>query len=165
MTLHGLPPIIDGNSRFLILGTFPSVISLEKQEYYANPANHFWKILYRIWDTPFTEDYGQRLQFLAKHKIALWDVLASCERIGSGDNKIKNEKPNKLRALIRQYPNLTHLFFNGNKPLEFFVKHKLTEGRLVPVPTFPSTSPANTHLGLELKIERWRLLRFAAEYL
>jgi hypoxanthine-DNA glycosylase len=165
MILHGLPPIIDRNSRFLILGTFPSVISLEKQEYYANPANQFWKIMFKIWNTPFTEDYEKRLQLLARYNIALWDVLSQCERSGSSDNKIRNERPNDLKALIRQYPNLTHLLFNGNKPLEFFVKHKLTEGRLVPVPSFPSTSPANTHRSLEEKTERWSALKVAFKYL
>ena len=165
MTLQGLPPIIDGNSRFLILGTFPSVISLEKQEYYANPANQFWKIMFHIWDKPFSEDYNKRLQLLAENRIALWDVLSQCERSGSSDNKIRNDKPNDLIALIRQYPNLTHLMFNGNKPLEFFVKHKLSEGRLVPVPSFPSTSPANTWLTIAEKTERWSALKVAVKFL
>jgi hypoxanthine-DNA glycosylase len=165
MTLQGLPPIIDENSRFLILGTFPSVISLEKQEYYANPANQFWKIMFRIWNTPFSQEYEKRLQLLAANRIALWDVLSQCERSGSSDNKIRNERPNDLKALIRQYPNITHLLFNGNKPLEFFVKHKLSEGRLVPVPPFPSTSPANTHLSLAEKIVRWSTINVAMNLL
>lgn len=143
----------------------PSVISLENQEYYANQANQFWKIMFGIWNTPFSQEYGKRLQLLAANRIALWDVLSQCERSGSSDNKIKNERPNDLKALARQYPNLTHLLFNGNKPLEFFVKHKLSEGRLVPVPSFPSTSPANTHLSLAEKTERWSVINVAMNLL
>lgn len=157
---YGLPPIADNNSRILILGSFPSEQSLTKQQYYANPQNHFWKILFEIFKQPFTVDYEKRLQLLAKHKIALWDVIAQCERSGSSDNKIKNEKANDLKSIIKQYPNITHVLFNGIKPVEYFVKHKMSEGRLTPVPSLPSTSPANTHLTLEEKTEHWSAIKY-----
>ncbi|MFA4852562.1 MAG: DNA-deoxyinosine glycosylase [Bacteroidales bacterium] len=157
---RGLPPVADSNSRILILGTFPSEQSLTKQQYYANPQNYFWKIMFEIFKQNFTNDYEKRLQLLVKHKIALWDVIAQCERNGSSDNKIKNEKANDLKSIIKQYPNITHLLFNGIKPVEYFVKHKMSEGRLTPVPSLPSTSPANTHLPLEEKIECWSAIKY-----
>ena len=51
---HGFPPISNGNSRILILGTFPSLLSREKNEYYGNPHNQFWRILQEVFDEPFT---------------------------------------------------------------------------------------------------------------
>ncbi|NTW33650.1 MAG: DNA-deoxyinosine glycosylase, partial [Bacteroidetes bacterium] len=151
----GLQPLVDNNSRILILGSFPSEISLKKQEYYANPQNKFWEIICNALKEPFSLDYQERLFILKKHHIALWDVLGSCMRSGSSDNKIRNEKANNLKIFAKQYPDITHLLFNGIKPVEYFVKHKMNEGRLTPVPSLPSTSPANTHLTFEEKIERW----------
>jgi hypoxanthine-DNA glycosylase len=156
----GLPPIVDHNSRILILGTFPSEISLIKQEYYANPKNKFWEIMCSILHEPFSLDYQQRLNYLKKHRIAIWDVLESCIRIGSSDNKIKNEKANDLKSLEKMYPNITHLLYNGTKPVEYFVKHKMNEGRFTPVPSMPSTSSANATLSLKEKIEHWSAIKY-----
>ena len=42
--LQGFPPIVDDDARVLILGSFPSALSLAAHQYYANPRNAFWPI-------------------------------------------------------------------------------------------------------------------------
>ncbi|MCK9400914.1 MAG: DNA-deoxyinosine glycosylase [Bacteroidales bacterium] len=157
---YGLPPVIDYNSRILILGTFPSEISLEKQQFYANPANKFWMILCSVINESYTLNYDQRIQLLKKHRIALWDVVESCLREGSGDNEIRFERPNDLETLINQFPSLTHLLFNGTNPVRFFTKLGLDEGPMVLVPSLPSSSGLNTHLTLSEKIDRWAVIHY-----
>jgi hypothetical protein len=39
MRKSGLPPVIDENTKILILGTLPSDMSLAARQYYANPGN------------------------------------------------------------------------------------------------------------------------------
>ena len=58
--LYGLAPLIDGRSRVVILGSFPSVKSLDKQEYYGNPQNHFWPIVERLLGIVRTCPYAER---------------------------------------------------------------------------------------------------------
>ena len=156
----GLPPVIDSHSRILILGTFPSELSLKSQEYYANPQNKFWEIIYSVLNETFSTHYEDRLLLLKQHNIALWDVIESCFRKGSGDSGIKQEIPNDLNSLYQKYPNLTHMLFNGNNPVKYYAKHKLKEGHLVFVPSFPSTSSLNTNFTLTEKIERWNVINY-----
>src|SRR4051812_9696189 len=87
----GLPPVIDGNSRILIVGTLPGKDSLRLREYYAHQGNQIWKILGAVYSEAVEAQYAQRIEFLRRHKLGLWDVLHSGERIGSSDSKIKNE--------------------------------------------------------------------------
>jgi len=157
---YGLPAVIDKNSRILIVGTFPSELSLTKQQYYANSMNQFWQILFSIFQESFSTDYNKRLQLLTKNRIALWDIIEQCTRDGSSDNKIKNEKPNDFKKLINQYSNITHLLFNGSNPEKYFSKHKLSSYNLKPIPSLPSTSSANTHFTLEEKITRWSSIKY-----
>ena len=85
-------PIIDEQSKILILGSVPGVKSLEQQEYYAHPQNKFWTIIFELLDEEFTLNYDLKLNILKQNKIALWDVIDSCERKGSLDSEIKNEE-------------------------------------------------------------------------
>ena len=72
-------PIINKESEILILGSLPSIISLREKQYYANPRNHFWKILYSVFNSEISYDYNARKEFLLKNKIALWDVIGLAE--------------------------------------------------------------------------------------
>jgi len=96
MYRKALLPIIEKSSRILILGTMPGEQSIAKQQYYGNPSNQFWKILFTIFNEDFSLSYEDRKALLSKHKIALWNVLASCQRQGSSDAKIIEEVPNDL---------------------------------------------------------------------
>ena len=157
---YGLPPLIDENSKILILGSFPSEKSLEKQQYYANAKNQFWSVMTGIFNEPGTQTYSDQIALMTKNRIALWDVIGSCLRVGSADSKIRYEIPNDLEGIINTHPNLTHIFYNGYNPLIYFSKHGLSEGRLVPVPPMPSTSSAYAQLSLSEKIDRWAVIKF-----
>lgn len=156
---YGLPPLIDEHSKLLILGSFPSELSLETQQYYANPANQFWKILFGAFNESVPLEYSEKTSWLKMHRIALWDSIGSCLRQGSSDSKITFPFANDLDQLIKAHPGLTHLLFNGNNPLIFFSKLGLNEGRLVSVPPFPSTSSLYTRITLAEKIDRWKVIR------
>lgn len=110
-----LAPIIDLNSKILILGSMPGDISLEKKMYYANPHNHFWKIIFEIFNQEFIPDYNKRIAFMLSKKIALWDVLEVCEREGSLDSNIRNVKINDISGLLEKYPNIDTIFLNGGE--------------------------------------------------
>lgn len=99
--IFSFPPIVDSNSRILILGSIPGVKSLEKQQYYGHPQNKFWKIIFELLNEDFTGDYGEKIRMLKKHRIALWDVIDSCERKGSLDSEIKNEEATKSRNFLK----------------------------------------------------------------
>ena len=90
--ISSFPPIIDKESKILILGSIPGVKSLEMQQYYAHPQNKLWKIICEIFNEEFTTDYTERIKILEKYHVALWDVIDTCERKGSLDSEIRNEE-------------------------------------------------------------------------
>jgi len=153
-------PIVDKNCKILILGTMPSVMSLKKQQYYGSKQNHFWKIIYSLFNQDVEEDYEKRKLFLLNHHIALWDVLEICEREGSSDSKIVNPVPNNFEAFFNKYPNIKTVFFNGSKAEELFRKLVIGKMNLNEGMTFhrlPSTSPANI-MPFKDKLDQWRAI-------
>lgn len=156
--VRSFQPIVDEQSCVLILGSMPGVESLRLQQYYANPRNQFWKLIFALFEMEPFEDYEERLVFLKHRSIALWDVLESCSREGSLDSKIREEQVNDLRGLFQEYPNLKAVMFNGSKAFETYKKsvgfsatghltfHKLT-----------SSSPANTKK-YESKLTDWSII-------
>ena len=108
-------PLINSNSKILILGTMPGEKSLELQEYYGNKGNSFWKLLFTLFDQPLPQEFSEKKQLLIENNIALWDVLEFCERTGSLDSNIKNEVPNDFKSFYKEYPNLKHVFFSDRK--------------------------------------------------
>ncbi len=151
-------PLIDENSTVLILGTMPSVKSLEGQEYYGNRQNAFWPILFGVFEEEATTDYEQKKQLLVRHRIALWDVLQSCEREGSLDSKIKGEVPNDIVGLIKAYPTLKTIVFSSQKAGQYFKKYiGSIEG--VTFVTMPSPSGANARMSLQEKLIHWKKIK------
>ena len=155
--IFSFPPIVFNDSKILILGSVPGVKSLEMQEYYAHPQNKFWKILFKIFNENFTEIYSEKLEFLKKNKIAVWDVIDSCERVGSLDTKIKNEESNDILKLIEEFPNIEAIFCNGGKSFKNLQK---IVGKNVEVPIYllPSTSPLHT-ISFERKLMDWSIIK------
>lgn len=139
---NSLPPIVDVRTKVLIVGSMPSVQSLEKQEYYGNPRNHFWPIMGALLHEDIPVIYAERIQLVLKNGIGLWDVISHCERKGSLDSAIKNEVPNDFPTLFQQYPQIECILFNGTKAYEVFRK-KVGFDVLGKRPYFkmPSTSP------------------------
>jgi hypoxanthine-DNA glycosylase len=157
--VNSLKAIIDQNSQVLILGTMPGPESLEKEEYYANPKNQFWKIIYCIINGRYEppSDYKKRIKFLKQNGIALWDVLESCERQGASDSKITYDKPNDFEDALLKHPNLKCIFFNGKKAEQSFKKYGCPKG--METKKLPSSSSANTRMTLDEKVGCWRVIK------
>ena len=86
----GLSPLcISADTEVLILGSLPSDESIRKQEYYGNPKNYFWDILSIVFGEAIGQDYESKREFLRRHHIALWDVIAEARREGSLDSNIR----------------------------------------------------------------------------
>lgn len=153
--ISSFPPIINENSKILILGSIPGVKSLEMQQYYAHPQNKFWKIICEIFNEEFTTNYQQRIEILEKHHIALWDVIDTCERKGSLDSEIRNEEANKIEELLQNFPNIKAIFCNGQKSHKNLQKILGKKFRM-PIIVLPSTSPAYAGLKYEEKLLSWQ---------
>lgn len=155
--ISSFPPIVDKSSKILILGSVPGVKSLQMQQYYAHPQNNFWKLMFHLVDTEFSSDYHTRLQLLKKHRIALWDVIESCERKGSKDTDIKSEIDNDIQELINSHPNIKIIFCNGQKSYKNLLK-VVGKNFIIPIVVLPSTSPLHT-IKFEEKLEQWKIIK------
>ena len=155
--LSSFKPVVDRRSRVLILGTMPGPEALRRREYYGYPLNHFWKILPQIFDKGPLDGYREKIRFLRKKRIALWDVIGSCKREGAADQKIQEVKTNDISDLLRRYPNIRKVFLNGRLAQKLYQKY-FGKSLRVPACYLPSTSPANAGLGFEKKTERWRVV-------
>ena len=80
--IHPIPPVFDENSKILILGSFPSVKSRETRFFYGHPQNRFWKTLAAVLNAECPSAVDEKKDFLLSHKIAVWDVIKSCEISG-----------------------------------------------------------------------------------
>lgn len=153
--LNSFKPIVDEGSRILILGSMPGVESLRLQQYYANPRNQFWKLIYSIFDSEPHQAYEKRVSFIKEKRIALWDVIETCYRDGSLDSAIKGERVNDFKGLFAACPNIKGVLFNGGKAYETFKKWIGFE--MFPNLRFlklTSSSPANTRK-FEEKLREW----------
>jgi hypoxanthine-DNA glycosylase len=156
--LEGLPPVVDGAARLLILGSFPSVQSLATRQYYANPRNGFWPITGALFDFDRQARYDTRLAALQSHGVALWDVLHKCRRAGSSDAKIdpKSVLANDFDQLFATYRSITQLCFNGHTAARLFRK-LVNVDPLVSYQLLPSTSSAHVMRPGE-KLDAWRVV-------
>jgi hypoxanthine-DNA glycosylase len=151
--LEGLAPVLDANTRVLVLGSFPGVASLRAQQYYGHPQNHFWKILGALWALPLPAmPYAERVAVLRERGLGVWDVYRACEREGSLDTAIQNAELNDFAALQQTCPQLEAIGHNGG---ESFRHAKHTEPFGLPVYRLPSTSPANASWSFDRKLAAW----------
>ena len=153
--LTGLAPVAGAATRLLLLGSFPGVASLRAQQYYGHPRNQFWPLLGALWgraDLPALA-YAQRLDVMQAHGLGLWDVYASCLRLGSLDSAIKQAEPNDLAGLAARLPALRAIAHNGAESARGL---KLSGALDLPVYRLPSTSPANASWSFERKLAAWR---------
>jgi TDG/mug DNA glycosylase family protein len=102
--------------------------------------------------------YEERVSYLRRWGISLWDVLAYCERVGSLDSAIRAEAPNNFPDFFMQCPHIKYVLFNGTKARNMWQKHVRYEaGRQISFYTMPSTSPANTRPFSD-KVEQWKII-------
>ena len=157
---HSFPIFIDSNSKILILGSFPSVKSREEDFYYMHKQNRFYKILSNLFNEDFYNvDITIKKELLSKYHIALYDVIESCEIENSNDETIKNVEPSNIKEYIKN-TNIKHIFINGNKAKELFIKYN---NDLINMTTFlPSTSARNARFNLEKLTNEYKVIK---EYL
>lgn len=148
--LQGFPPVVDDDARVLILGSFPSALSLAAHQYYANPRNAFWPITGELFGFEPSASYEKRLAALRSHGIALWDVLHRCRRAGSADSAIdpKSLVVNDFAKLFADYPSIVRVYFNGAKAAELYRRladpaDSADPAERVDYRRLPSTSPAH----------------------
>ncbi|MDB5992037.1 MAG: mug [Herbaspirillum sp.] len=152
--LTGLPPVLDLNTRILLLGSFPGEASLAAQQYYGHPRNQFWKILSVVLNVDLvTIPYAERLEALLTKNIGLWDVIAACERSGSLDSAIRNAQHNDFVPLKKRCPNLKRVCFNGKTSGK--LEAAFAEAGFETL-VLPSSSPANASWSFEQKLAVWR---------
>jgi double-stranded uracil-DNA glycosylase len=130
--LHGFSPAGSDKPRILILGSFPSITSLERGEYYGHERNHFWTLLGLMLGFDPVSPYAERLSRLEHAGFALWDVIGSCEREGSLDQDIHAELPNPLAEYIGLRPTIERVALNGGKAAASFVAHAAPDLALRP---------------------------------
>lgn len=120
-------PIIDKNSKLLILGTMPSDVSIKNyqitgiQDYYHNfEYNSFWKIIAETLNLNINnvkDNYQYRKNVLLSSGIALWDAINTCEReVGSSkDIKInfKTADYNNIEQLLDSNKKVKTIIING----------------------------------------------------
>lgn len=154
--IEGLEAIVDKKSTDLILGSMPGEESLRKGEYYAFKHNHFWQILFTLFEETLTQNYEEKKKFILQNNLALWDVIKNCEREGSLDSSIKNPLVNDFNTFFFEYPSIQRVFFNGKMAEKLFKKFVLKEldGFKIKLICLPSTSPANT-IGIDKKLMEW----------
>lgn len=147
-------PIVNANTKTLILGSLPGDRSLEQNEYYAHPQNRFWKVIRHLYNSPNTTDYIDKVNLLLDNGIGLWDVCAEASRPGSMDLAIKDEHPNPIIALLEANPAIKLVVFNGQKAYNLYLKY-FEKKENVRYLCLPSTSPANAKTNLEQLITHW----------
>lgn len=151
--LVGLPPVIGRATRLVVLGSFPGVASLQAQQYYAHPRNHFWPILSALWGLDLGAlPYRERIAAMRERGLGLWDVYAACRREGSLDSAIEAAEPNDLASLRRRAPALRGVAHNGGESARSM---RVTQALGLPVWRLPSTSPANASWSFERKRAAW----------
>lgn len=152
--IHTINPVFDKNSKILILGSFPSVKSREANFFYGHPRNRFWRVLSAVLLCECPQTVDEKRTMLLENKIALWDVIKSCDIHASSDSSIKNVIPNDL-SIITNTADVKAVFTNGNTAHKLFLLHN--EG--MSAVKLPSTSPANAAMSIERLIEEWKILR------
>jgi hypoxanthine-DNA glycosylase len=153
-SLEGLAPVVDERTRLIVLGSFPGVASLQAQQYYGHPRNHFWPILSALWNMDLRHaPYERRLAAAQAHGLGIWDVYASCQREGSLDSAIENARLNDLAGLRHRAPGLEAIAHNGGESARAM---RVTGALGLAVHRLPSTSPANASWSFERKLAAWR---------
>jgi TDG/mug DNA glycosylase family protein len=150
-------PLVDEDTRILILGSLPGEQSFLLSQYYGNPRNQFWTLLGEVLGRPFPHAYEDRLAMLRQAGVGLWDVVKSATRTGSLDANIRGHEANALAALTLRTPALRAIAFNGATSSKIG-RRELGEGRGQDLITLPSSSPALT-MAFERKLAAWSQLR------
>ncbi|GAB6073798.1 DNA-deoxyinosine glycosylase [Nautilia lithotrophica] len=161
--IHPFEPIIFPNSNILILGTFPSIKSFENEFYYSHPRNQFWDILATIFNDKKPLSKEEKINFLKKHKIALWDAVCECIRKegNSRDDNLEIIKPCDIENLLKKYPNIKKVAVTSRTAEKVIKKHFKNSSFSIlnsQLTYLPSPSPLNARMNIKQKAEIWKKL-------
>jgi TDG/mug DNA glycosylase family protein len=145
--------VYNKESRILILGSFPSVKSREGAFFYHHPQNRFWKVISALCRETLPTTIEEKKWLLLRNKIALWDVIESCEIVGSSDSSIRNVVPNDI-SIILKTAEIQKIIANGGTAYRLYMKYIYPETNREII-KLPSTSPANATFSLERLLEEW----------
>ena len=157
---HTIPPLYDGNSKILILGSFPSRASRAAQFFYGHPRNRFWPLMARLLECEVPLTVEDKKRMLLSRRVALWDTILSCDIRGSSDASITNVVPNDIGAILAAAP-VAAVFTNGTTSTRLYEKYVYPATGTASIP-LPSTSPANAAYTLDGLYEKWKVIK---EYL
>ncbi len=157
MIKHPIEPVYNESSKILILGSFPSVKSREVGFFYGHPQNRFWRVLSELFGEKLPMTVEEKKELLLKRKIAVWDVIASCEIEGSADSTIKSVTPNDLTVIFAA-ADIKAIFVNGKTAEKYYNKYIL---KIIKRPAIllPSTSAANAAFSLEKLTREWSVIK------
>lgn len=153
---HEFDPVYDRNSEILILGTLPSVKSREQRFYYGHKQNRFWKVIATLYGEVVPVTIEEKKKILLRHHIALFDVIAECDIVGSSDSTIRNVVPTDLSVILKQAP-VRKIFANGNKAYDLYMKYSYEKTGMEAC-RLPSTSPANAAYQMERLLQSWKVI-------
>lgn len=165
--ITGFLPLLGDAPRVLVLGSMPGEASLAQQQYYGHARNAFWPIMGELFDAGPEQPYAQRCEQLVVAGVAVWDVLATCCRVGSLDAAINlsSANTNDLASLLGACPDITHIYFNGRMAESIYRRRLLPEIQTLHpwliYAVLPSSSPAMAGLDFAAKLERWRCIAVA----
>lgn len=151
---HEISPVFDRYSETLVLGSFPSIKSREEGFFYGNEMNRFWKVMSAVFSESEPKSVEEKKAFLLRNKLAVYDVISTCDIEGSSDSKIKNVVPSDISDIVKK-SSVKRVFLNGKKAAELYEKYFD-----LPIPhvVLPSTSPANAAYTLEKLVECWSVI-------
>ena len=153
---HPFEPIYNANSNVLILCTFPSVKSREHHFYYGHPQNRFWKVISTLTHTTLPQSIEAKKVMLLAHGIAIWDVIQSCDIVGSSDSSITNVIPMDFSRILAQ-SQVKRIFANGATAAKLYQKY-CEQSTGIPIIKLPSTSTANAAFSLEKLLNEWSMI-------
>lgn len=154
---HPIPPLYNEASKVLVLGSFPSVKSREAQFFYHHPQNRFWRVISTVFSEPLPVTLEEKRDMLLRNSIAVWDVIASCEIVGSADSSIKNVIVNDLSEILNT-AKLNRIISNGGTAYKLYMKHIFPKTGIGAL-GLPSTSPANASCSMDCLVKEWSVLR------
>ncbi len=161
MIVHPIPPLYGKNSKILILGSFPSVKSREAEFFYGHPQNRFWSVIAAVLGKEKPKTIEEKKRLILENNLALWDVIGSCEIVGSADSTISNVTANDLSVIISN-SSVDRIFVNGKTAEKYYNKYTYPKTGIKAV-CLPSTSPANAAWNFEKLVDAWKLIKITEQ--
>lgn len=157
MIIHPIPPLFNEESETLILGSFPSVKSREAAFFYGHPQNRFWAVVAEIYGCEKPQTVEEKKKLVLENKLAMWDVIQSCEIEGSADSTISNVTANDLSVILNN-SKVDRIFVNGKTAEKYYNKYTYPKTGIKAI-CLPSTSPANAAWSIERLVDAWKIIK------